>query len=151
MWLVTGAQERRRARGEVRKAVLLIEGLRWGKPEEEAQYRESRRNFMAAAMTAGLPRELVERYSDATNAAWAQASVRREAGSPVGSIDLNEYVDRVRKLLVSFLWSPWRTRLTLGKKLKELHRLRQQITAENTRNPRSRLSGFPATAQHLAP
>ena len=62
---VSRGAERRQARGSVREALSEVERLRWTfdlQDDEVREFRRALRSFASAALVAGMPRRLVDRY-----------------------------------------------------------------------------------------
>lgn len=130
--------ERRRARAEVRDALMAVERMWWpyswsedGPDDERSMYADkllaARRQFVSAALVARLPREAVLTYDHAAMAGREAAKVQlRKTGNVDGGVPLPlaECVDSALELATDLLWHPWWTRLTYRKRLGAL---KQQI------------------------
>ncbi|TDE26424.1 hypothetical protein E1295_44330 [Nonomuraea mesophila] len=114
---ITQARERRAARALVRERIADVESLRWLE-DPYLEYKRALAALEAAALIARVPRDVVQRYMQAADAA---RSVMEEApGAGPNGEDVSFMPDGPETLahaksldqLSAALWHPWLARLS---------------------------------------
>lgn len=127
--------ERRQARGQVREALSEVERLRWTfdlRVDDWREFRGALRSFVSAALVAGMPRRLVDRYermaqvSRSVTARMLKAQNVTSADQVTINAELSECIERTHELVADYLWRPVRSRLLLKRGLKKLDALEEE-------------------------
>lgn len=129
--------ERRQARGSVRDALSEVERLRWTfdlKDDEVIEFRRALRSFASAALVAGMPRRLVDRYEHmaqvsrfATRLKFQNQNVTSAEHMTLDA-ELEQCVEKAHQLVADYLWHPLLARLLLSRELKNLDKLEEAAT-----------------------
>ncbi|QNG38026.1 hypothetical protein F1C76_16865 [Geodermatophilaceae bacterium NBWT11] len=128
--VVSGAGDRRKARADVRRSLLVVERLRW-LTEDDDVWRAAVRELIATCLTARVPRGMTDRYVQAVRA--SRAIVRDDADqgrkAQMG-LELSDYIEAVGVLIVDHLWHPWRTRVQRRGRLRRLDAEKARLVAD---------------------
>jgi hypothetical protein len=130
-------RERRSARAEVFPRLADVERARWSREGDVPSFREKTQALRAAALIAGVRRDVVERYillatvARATSEGDAElrAGIEEAGGIPLA---LGNLVTESLILLSDALWHPRRTWFIAGRRLRQSQRDEQALRANDS-------------------
>ena len=129
--------ERRQARGSVREALSEVERLRWTfdlKDNEVREFRRALRSFASAALVAGMPRRLVDRYEHMAQVSRFATRLKLEGQNVTSAdhmtldVEFEQCVEKAHQLVADYLWRPTLARLLLRHELQSLDKLEEAAT-----------------------
>jgi hypothetical protein len=125
--LISQRTDRRNRRATVLDQLATVEEARWASQELSSDVARSRfetavRNLRAAALVAGARRSVVDRYIILAAVAMqaAEQSLEESGGAEAAGIPsgLAELVRNAARIVVDNQWHPYRTALSVGRRLK---------------------------------
>lgn len=129
--------ERRQARGNVRAALSEVERHRWARDLDTIEwlaFSGALTLFVSAALVAGMPRQLVDSYERMAQVSRFVTAGRLRDGEPPEQVgieaEVSDCIEFAHRLVASYLWRPFWTRLVLRRELKKLDKLVEKATED---------------------